>query len=115
MLRPWVREEDTDCSKGPRRNTVDEIDRIALDHSDVAQAAALDFCQHRGNTRGMHVDPDDTFHRSQFSQFDESLAATEPDVENDVTVGPEHLVQRQLGALDREPPLRHRPFVRCDS
>ena len=111
MLRPRVREEDANRGKGSRRNTGNEIDDIAFDDSDVAQPATFDCCQHRRNARGVHVDTDDTFAWTQFSDFDQRLATTKADIEHHVAGAVEGVVKRQGWAVDSQPPFRERALV----
>jgi hypothetical protein len=59
----------------------------------------------------VHVDPDNALVRTYLRQLDQRLASAEPDVEHDITDAAEHLIERELRAVDGESPPRHRPLV----
>ena len=114
-LRPRVREENTNRGERARRNTADEIEHITVDDANVPQPAALDCFEHGGYSRGVHIDADDVLSRARLGDFDQGLATTEANVEDHVTDGAEHILERELRAVDRDPPPLHRPCVGDDS
>jgi hypothetical protein len=114
-LRPRVREENTNRGERVGWNTAEEIDHIAVDDANVAEPAALDCFEHGGHSGGVHVNADDVLARARRGDFDKGLATTETNVEDHVAGGAEHVLERKLIAIDREPPPLQSPGVGNDS
>ena len=107
-LRPRVREEHANRGERVRRNPADEIDHITVDDSNIAEPATLDCFKDCCDSGGVHIDADDLLARPRLGDFDQGLATTEANVEDHVAGGAEHILERELSAVDRESP----PFQR---
>jgi len=98
-----------------RRDAAEKIEHITIDDANVAQPSTIDGVEHRGDSRGVHIDADDQFERARLGDFDQGLAAAEANVEDHVARDAEHILERELRSVNCYAPTLDSPGVGKDS
>ncbi len=87
-----------------RRNPIEEREQVTVDHTDLMESLMLDGIEHGDHAGGVDLDADHVDVGFGRGHPDRRLTVAESDVEDDVTVPPEHVDPLEHRSLDVQPP-----------